>query len=163
MKTIQKIKLPKGFSGRLGKSKRVITMVKTEDSSSNLKPEEVTCFDDILSINGKSKEKFEKKLKGLKSDEVAYLKAKQVTKACNPKGWIPDWENGLYDKWVIWFKMGSSSGVGFAFYGVGHRNSSSGCGSRLVFADKVLAEKMANLFLEEIYKPMFTYSKSKKS
>lgn len=161
MKKPKKIKLPAGFTGVLKNNNTVIELV-ADENHVTIKPQDISCFDDVLLINGVDKAKFEKKLKGLKKDERAYRKAKQITKACNPKGWIPDFENGKSDKYIHWWKMGSPSGVGFALGGVGNRNSGSSCGSRLVFADRGLAEKMANLFLEEVYKPLNAYSSKPK-
>jgi len=117
--------------------------------------ERVSCFDDILQELSIDKSEFEKSCKGLESDEVAYRKAKLVCKALN-EGWVPDWTNGQYDKYFLWFKMGSSSGVCFAYNGYGHWCTVSVVGSHLCFKSSKLAEFAGKLFEQEIYKPLFT-------
>ena len=72
----------------------------------------------------------------------------------NGKHWTPDWENGQWDKYYPWFRMGSSSGVGFSF-GVGDGwSSGSGCGSRLCFISREAAIYAGEQF-ESLYKEYF--------
>ena len=78
-----------------------------------------------------------------------------ITKALN-EGWIPDWNNGQWDKWFIWFKMDASAGSGFAFLGgFDHWYTNSTVGSRLCFKSKALAEYAGKQFTD-IYKKFMT-------
>jgi hypothetical protein len=117
--------------------------------------ERIKNFDDVLEENGITRDEFEKSCKGLEPDEIAYRMAKLVCKAFN-EGWVPDWTNGQFDKYFPWFKMDSSSGVGFAYNGYDYWYSASYVGSRLCFKSRDLAEYAGKLFEQEIYKPLFT-------
>ena len=112
-------------------------------------------FDDVLKENEISREDFEKSCKGLEPDEIAYRMAKLVCLAFN-EGWIPDWTNSNEYKYLPWFEMGSSSGVGFSSYGCVFWYSASTVGSRLCFKSRDLAQYAGKLFEQEIYKPLFT-------
>lgn len=116
--------------------------------------ERINSFDDILEELGIAKELFDGSCAGLEPDEVAYKKAKLVCKALN-EGWVPDWTNGQWDKYFPWFTMGSSSGVGFAYYDYVYWRTHSFVGSRLCFKSSELAEFAGKLFEQEIYKPLF--------
>ncbi len=76
------------------------------------------------------------------------------TKALN-EGWKPDWTNSSEYKYFAWFKMGSSSGVGFAYYVCGSWGTDSYVGSRLCFKSRDLAEYAGKQFAE-IYKEFMT-------
>jgi hypothetical protein len=115
----------------------------------------IKCFDDVLIENGISREEFEKSCKGLEPDEIAYRMAKLVCIAFN-EGWVPDWTNSGEYKYYPWFKMGSSSGVGFSSDGFDDWRTLSGVGSRLCFKTADLAKYAGKLFEQEIYKPLFT-------
>ena len=115
----------------------------------------ISCFDDVLKENGTTREEFEKSCIGFEPDEIAYRMAKLVCIAYN-EGWIPDWNNNNEYKYYPWFKMGSSSGVGFSYYGYGYWSAGSRVGSRLCFKSSDLAKHAGKLFEQEIYKPLFT-------
>jgi len=112
-------------------------------------------FDDVLAENGISREDFETSCKGLEPDEIAYRMAKLVCLAFN-EGWLPDWTNSNEGKYVPWFRMSSSSGVGFSFDDCVIWCSVSLVGSRLCFKSTDLAKHAGQLFEQEIYKPLFT-------
>lgn len=77
-----------------------------------------------------------------------------VIKALN-EGWVPDWENGKYDKWINWFNLSSSSSGRFSFYDSAEWLSVSNVGSRLCFRSKELADYAAEQFLY-LYEKAFT-------
>ena len=77
-----------------------------------------------------------------------------VIKALN-EGWVPDWENGKYDKWINWFNMSSSSSGRFSFFASVTLHSDSYCGSRLCFRSKELAYYATEQFLY-LYEKAFT-------
>ena len=83
----------------------------------------------------------------------AHAKLVVITEAIN-EGWKPDWENGKWDKYYPWFKMGSASGVGFSYVGSDNWNSDSLVGSRLCFKSAKLAEYAGNQF-EDLYREYF--------
>ncbi|MFV5697782.1 hypothetical protein ACM55H_05385 [Flavobacterium sp. ZT3R17] len=112
-------------------------------------------FDDVLAENGISREDFETSCKGLEPDEIAYRMAKLVCIAFN-EGWLPDWTNSNEYKYAPYFRMGSSSGVGFSYHDYDVWAASSGVGSRLCFKSSDLASHAGKLFEQEIYKPLFT-------
>ncbi len=112
-------------------------------------------FDDVLKENEISREDFEKSCKGLEPDEIAYRMAKLVCLAFN-EGWTPDWTNSNEYKYFPWFKIGSSSGVGFSYYVCVNWGTGSFVGSRLCFKSRDLAQYAGKLFEQEIYKPLFT-------
>jgi hypothetical protein len=147
-----KIKIPKGF---------VIDKFDEKTGEVSLKPtpkvvtERIKTFDDVLKENGTTTEEFEKSLKGLEPDEIAYKMAKLVCLAYN-EGWIPDWNNSNEYKYYPYFKMGSSSGVGFSSFGCDCWTTTSNVGSRLCFKSSDLAKHAGKLFEQEIYKPLFT-------
>ncbi len=84
---------------------------------------------------------------------IAHAKLIIIAKAINGN-WIPDWENGEWDKYYPWFEMGSSSGVGFACHGCDHRGTFSDVGSRLCFESAEKAKYAGTQFLE-LYKEYF--------
>jgi len=84
---------------------------------------------------------------------IAHTKLVVIAEALND-GWVPDWTNGKGDKWYAWFKMGGSSGSGFAFYDAGLWYSFSTAGSRLCFKSEELAEYAGEQFLD-LYKEAF--------
>lgn len=112
-------------------------------------------FDDVLAENKISREDFEASCKGLEPDEIAYRMAKLVCMAFN-EGWLPDWTNSNEYKYAPYFKMGSSSGVGFSYYDFDDWCTVSNVGSRLCFKSADLAKYAGQLFEQEIYKPLFT-------
>ncbi|WP_271730210.1 hypothetical protein, partial [Aquimarina algiphila] len=61
------------------------------------------------------------------------------------EGWLPDWDNGEYDKYYPWFKMSSS---GFRYDGYGLRVSGSAVGSRLCFKSSELARYAGEQFTD---------------
>ena len=87
---------------------------------------------------------------------VAHLKLVIITQALND-GWIPNWENGKWDKYYPWFVMGSPSGVGFSYFDYAFCYTYSTVGSRLCFKSAELAEYAGKQF-EELYKEYFVLS-----
>ena len=112
-------------------------------------------FDDVLAELAQNRKEFEKSCKGLEPDEIAYRMAKLVCIAFN-EGWIPDWANSNEYKYVPYFEMGSSSGVGFSYGYYGDWGTCSYVGSRLCFKSQELAVYAGKTFEQEIYKPLFT-------
>ncbi len=84
---------------------------------------------------------------------IAHAKLVIIAKAINGD-WVPDWTNGEWDKYFPWFRMGSSSGVGFSFVGYDDWRSGSFVGSRLCFETREKA-KYAGTQFEELYKIYF--------
>lgn len=84
---------------------------------------------------------------------MAHAKLVIIAEALN-EGGTPDWNNGKYDKYYPWFKMGGSSGSGFSFDSHGGWDSHSDCGSRLCFKTRELA-KYAGTQFEDLYKEYF--------
>ena len=76
-----------------------------------------------------------------------------IAKSLN-EGWTPDWQNDEFDKWINWFNMSSSSSGRFSFHYSDDQYSSSGCGSRLCFKSKELAQYAASQFID-IYEKTF--------
>jgi hypothetical protein len=83
----------------------------------------------------------------------AHAKLIIIAKAINGD-WVPDWTNLGEYKYYPWFEMGSSSGVGFSYYGYDDWNSSSIVGSRLCFENREKAEYVGKKF-QELYKTYF--------
>lgn len=110
----------------------------------------IKCFDDVLEDLGIDKNDFQKSCEGLEPDEVAYKKIKLIAKCFN-EGWVPDWTDGQWNKYFPWFKMGSSSGVGFSYHGCDYWSAVSDAGSRLCFKTAALAKYAGETFTE-IYK-----------
>lgn len=120
--------------------------------------ERVKTLDDAIALLGDNDEDVVDYKAMLSSSMQSHIKANQelviITKALN-EGWIPDWDNGEWDKWFNWFYNGSSSSGRFSFAGSDDRGSDSHCGSRLCFKSKELAQYTANQFLDT-YKRAFT-------
>jgi len=72
---------------------------------------------------------------------VNYMLAILIVKALNEKR-VPDWNDGLWNKWFLWFFMGGSSG--FRCDGFGNWGSNSDVGSRLCFMEKRLGTHAAS-------------------
>lgn len=87
---------------------------------------------------------------GITGHLLNYQMAVVITKALNEE-WIPDWTNSNQYKYFPWFKMGSSSGVGFSYGGCGSWCANSSVGSRLAFRSSDLA-KYAGTEFTEIFK-----------
>ena len=90
---------------------------------------------------------------------LAHAKLVLITEALNTvendgKRWLPDWEDISEYKYYPWFKMGSSSGVGFSFLGYGLWSTGSNVGSRLCFKSREAAEYAGKQF-EDLYKTYF--------
>jgi hypothetical protein len=84
---------------------------------------------------------------------IAHAKLVIIAKAINGD-WIPDWNNGKWDKYYPWFVMGSSSGVGFSFSDYDGWRTVSSVGSRLCFESSEKARYVGTQF-EELYKSYF--------
>ncbi|MEA4918127.1 hypothetical protein SDC9_145686 [bioreactor metagenome] len=84
---------------------------------------------------------------GFTQDEIDYRKLKTITKAYND-GWVPDWKDDDQPKYFPYFSTGSSSG--FAFLGTvyDYSDPNAGCGSRLCFKSKELAEYAGRQFVD---------------
>lgn len=89
---------------------------------------------------------------------LAHAKLVIITRAANRIGnngedWIPDWDNGRWDKYYPWFYMdGGSSGFRVDVY-VNWR-SLSYVGSRLCFVSRAAAEYVAEQFID-LYRAYF--------
>ncbi len=66
---------------------------------------------------------------------IDHAKLVIIAKAINGD-WIPDWTNYDQYKYFPWFKMGSSSGVGFAYNDYDRWRTDSTVGSRLCFESR---------------------------
>ncbi|WP_234111392.1 hypothetical protein [Chryseobacterium sp. R2A-55] len=77
-----------------------------------------------------------------------------IIKALN-EGWVPDWTNSSQYKYFPWFKMCSSSGVGFSCTVCDGWNTLSLVGSRLALKNSGLA-KYAGTQFTSIFKDFMT-------
>jgi hypothetical protein len=84
---------------------------------------------------------------------IDHAKLVIIAKAINGD-WIPDWNNGKWDKYYPWFVMGSSSGVGFSYFGYDDWDATSFVGSRLCFESGEKARYAGTQF-KELYKSYF--------
>ena len=87
---------------------------------------------------------------------LAHYQLVIIAEALNEE-WKPDWSNGEWDKWYLWFDMdddSSSSSGRFSFYYSDVRASVSGVGSRLCFKSRELA-KYAGTQFEGLYRDYF--------
>jgi hypothetical protein len=149
-KTIQ-IDPPKGYKFQsVDQSTGAINMV---EIPKDIK-ERIKTFDDVLIDNQIDKKDFAISCADLTNDEVAYKQIKLIAKTFN-EGWTPDWSNSNERKYVPWFVMGSSSGVGFSCGDYGSWVTGSYVGSRLCFKTSELAEYAGRTF-EAIYKDFLT-------
>jgi len=89
-------------------------------------------------------------IKGLTLDEICYRQLKAITKALN-EGWTPDWSDGDQPKHFPYFYTGSSSGFAFTYTGYYCSCPFAGCGSRLCFKTRELAEYAGRQFVD-LYK-----------
>ena len=83
----------------------------------------------------------------------AHAKLIIIAKAINGD-WVPDWNNNNEYKYCPWFKMGSSSGVGFSYFGYDYWYTFSYVGSRLCFENREKAVYAGKTFVE-LYKTYF--------
>lgn len=85
---------------------------------------------------------------------LAHYKLTVICEALN-EGWIPDWQNGEWDKWFPWFRMsGSSSSGRFSFRCSDVRYSYSTCGSRLCYKSEEISDYAGTQF-EDLYREFF--------
>ncbi|KUY28059.1 hypothetical protein [Elizabethkingia ursingii] len=75
----------------------------------------------------------------------------------------PDYTNYSQDKYEPWFRMGSSSGVGFSYDDYGYWRTASYSGSRLAYENTDIMEEVAEHpeFLE-LYKAFMVYNREVK-
>ncbi|WP_271730125.1 hypothetical protein [Aquimarina algiphila] len=106
--------------------------------------ERITTIDDILEDNGVT----QKELDTMFANVPEHLKyqyiAELLCKSLN-EGWLPDWDNGEYDKYYPWFKMGSSV---FQCDSYSDWYSRSSVGSRLCFKSSELAKYAGEQFAD---------------
>lgn len=117
------------------------------------------------------KEAFEKE--GLDIDKIEITgcperhieAAKAFIKLCvghdsvNPN-WNPDYTNRNEWKYENWWKMGSSSGVGFSYGDYGSWLAYSGVGSRLVSETREKSQAIGNSEeYQELFKAMMVYDR----
>ena len=91
--------------------------------------------------------------------------AKAFIKLCvghdsvNPH-WNPDYTNSSELKFENWWRMGSSSGVGFSYCGFDYWYAASGVGSRLVSETREKANAIGNSEeYQELFKTMMVYNR----
>jgi len=109
--------------------------------------ERIKTFKDVLEDHNMTIEQFEKSCEGLTTDEVGYRKLKLLYKSLNEE-YIPDYTDGT-SKYQPLFKMGSSSGVGFAYHYYDDWLAISCSGSRLCLRSSKLAIYAGKQFLNE--------------
>lgn len=83
----------------------------------------------------------------------AHAKLIIIAKAINGD-WVPDWKDSNQWKYYPWFKMDSSSGVGFSYDDFDLWFSRSLVGSRLCFESRKKAVYAGETF-EDLYKTYF--------
>ena len=108
-----KIEIPNGFV--VDKFDTENGIVSFKEKPKNIK-EVIKTFPDVLNHLGIDQDDFNEENENLEIDEVAYRQIKLIVKALN-QGWVPDWSNLNEYKYVPWFNMSSSSGVGFSYLG----------------------------------------------
>ena len=69
--------------------------------------ERIKTIEDILEDNDMTQEKLDKMFAHLPIHLKYQYIAELLCKSLN-EGWIPDWDDGNYNKYFPWFKMGSS-------------------------------------------------------
>lgn len=75
----------------------------------------------------------------------------------------PDYTNYSQDKYEPWFRMGSSSGVGFSSHDYGRWSAISGSGSRLAYENiDIMEEVVENTEFLELYKAFMVYNREVK-
>ena len=111
----------------------------------------VKTFDDVLEVNGISKDQYRAKYADLEEDEFNYWKIKQICKALN-EDWQPDWKDENQTKWIPWFESNKS---GFSFHCVYYYSWRCSAGSRLCFRSADLAKYAATQFID-VYKLFLT-------
>lgn len=150
-----KIEIPEGFEiESFDKEKGEVTFTpKPINIISRIKT-----IDDAVKILGEEdpdvKDYWKIESTGITSHVIWHQKLIVITKALN-EGWIPDWENGEYDKYFNWWNMSSSSSGRFSVFGSVNQYSVSRVGSRLCFKSRELAEYAAEQF-KDIYEKAYT-------
>lgn len=91
---------------------------------------------------------------GITSHILKQQMAVVIIKALNEE-WVPDWSDSSQYKYFAWFKMGSSSGVGFSCGDYVFWSSNSAVGSRLALKSSSLA-KYAGTQFTGIFKDFMT-------
>jgi hypothetical protein len=112
----------------------------------------IKTFEDALAEVCISQKSFDEWVDGDAPDEIAYKKAKVITKALN-EGWEPNWNDSSERKWRPWFYL---EDPGFQFHDsyYAYSNSDSAGGSRLCFKSEELCNYAAQQFLD-IYKDLY--------
>ena len=150
-----KIQIPEGFKVESFDEKS--GTVKFAPLPKDIK-ERVKTVGDAIEILGENdvdvKAYWEMQSAGLQDHILGNQELVIIAKALN-EGWTPDWHNDEFDKWINWFNMSSSASGRFSFGGSDDLHSGSGCGSRLCFKSKELAQYAASQFLD-IYRKTFT-------
>lgn len=96
---------------------------------------------------------------GITSHILKNQMAVVIVKALN-EDWAPDWSNSSQYKYFPWFKMGSSSGVGFSCDGCDYWYAGSAVGSRLVSETREKANAIGNSEeYQELFKTMMVYNR----
>lgn len=150
MKTL-KIEIPNGFE--IEKFDTTTGVVSFKETPKNIK-ERIKTFADVLNHLNIDEDDFNQENEDLEDDEIAYRQIKLISKAFND-GWVPDWTNSNEYKYFPWFKMGSSSGVGFSCDVYDYWITFSNVGFRLCFKSSELAKYAGTQFLD-IYKKFMT-------
>jgi hypothetical protein len=148
-----KIEIPEGFKVESFDEKKGIVKFAPKDIKDRVKS-----FDDALEVLGEKdvdvKDYWTMVSAALQHSILANQELIIIAKALN-EGWKPDWSNLSEYKYSPWFKMNSSSGVGFAYRDYDNWRTHSYVGSCLCFKSSELAKYAGTQFLE-VYRKVYT-------
>jgi hypothetical protein len=112
----------------------------------------IKTFEDALNESGETIVSFMRRTAWDTPDEIAYKKAKVITKVLN-EGWEPNWDDSSEKKWRPWFPL-DAPGFRFGVSLYGDTTSYWAGGSRLCFKSEDLCNYAAQQFFE-IYKDLY--------
>ena len=101
-------------------------------------------IEDVLEDNGITQRELDEMFVNVPEHLKYQYIAELLCKSLN-EGWTPDWEDGKYNKYFPWFKMGSS---GFRCDAYGAWDTASYIGSRLCFKSSKLAKYAGEKFTD---------------
>ena len=116
----------------------------------------VKSFEDACQIKCINSNDFIQKLRsvGLSESSIAHEKLCIIAEVLN-EGKVLDWTNINQYKYFPWFRVGDSSGSGFADHGYHYQSTTTAVASRLCFHSSELALFAGKTFLD-IYKDYIT-------